>query len=74
MTVGVKMFSCRLLLAVGGGLNALSHIFSGVTTDIRVFYLSHGLLGGIFLAVVLTCNVYVGSNLYFLSTFRLCSK
>ena len=46
MTIGVKMFSCRLLLAVGGGLNALSHIISGITTDIRVFYFSHGLLGG----------------------------
>ena len=48
MTVGVKKFSCRILLAVGGGLNALSHIISGITSDIRVFYFFHGLLGGNF--------------------------
>ena len=46
MTIGLKKLSCRTVVAVGGGLNALSHIISGFATDIRVFYFSHGLFGG----------------------------
>ena len=46
MTVGLKKFNCRTVVAIGGILNALSHIISGITRDIRVFYFSHGLFGG----------------------------
>lgn len=52
MTFAVKKLSCRVLVAIGGGLNALSHVITGATRDIWVFYLSHGLLGGMILLLL----------------------
>ena len=46
MTVGLKKLSCRTVVAIGGVLYVLAHIISGFAQDIRVFYFSHGLLGG----------------------------
>ena len=46
MTVVLKKCNCRTVVAIGGILNALSHIISGITHDIRVFYFSHGIFGG----------------------------
>ena len=46
MTVVLKKCNCRTVVAIGGILNALSHIISGITHDIRIFYFSHGIFGG----------------------------
>ena len=55
MTVVLKKFSCRTVVAIGGFFNALSHIISGITKNIRVFYFSNGLIGGNVLLGYLTC-------------------
>ena len=46
MTVGRKTLTCRTVVAMGGTLFALSHIISGFTNDVKVFYFSQGFVGG----------------------------
>ena len=48
MTIGMKKFSSRTVVAVGGLLNAVGFIVTGFAEDIRVFYFSHGFLCGTF--------------------------
>lgn len=52
MTVGMKKFSCRTVVAIGGLFNAVGFLISGFAEDIRVFYFSHGFLCGAGMAML----------------------
>lgn len=48
MTVGMKKLGFRVVVAIGGGLNAIGYLITGFAKNIGVFYFSQGVLAGTF--------------------------
>jgi pseudouridine-5'-phosphate glycosidase len=47
MTIGLKKFSTRVAVFIGGTLTVAAYLITAFTSDIRVFYFAQGGLGGI---------------------------
>ena len=46
MTIGLKYFSCRTAISMGGVLHASAFMITAFAEDVRVFYVAFGIFGG----------------------------
>lgn len=52
MTVGLQKFSSRASVLMGGTITVAAYLITAFATDIRVFYVAQGMLGGFGLALI----------------------